>query len=163
MKILKAKVTKSYDLSVSVSELVKEYPHSPAFNSIYSYITQNDLPKDKTSQRMVITYAENYIVVNGILFKLVKDKRTFDTPIKCLLVAPEKFENSVFHMFHDTLLGAHYGQVTHITLLRTDIGYTTCLKNYKDTYPPVMHANNKSRKEVRLNIFIQGYLSATIQ
>ena len=32
----------------------------------------------------------------------LKDRRTFDTPIKCLLVIPEKFENSVFHMFHDT-------------------------------------------------------------
>ena len=117
LKILKAKVTKSYDLSVSASELVKEYPHSPAFNSIYSYITQNVLPKDKRSQRMVIANAENYIVVNGVLFKLVKDKRTFDTPIKCLLVVPEKFENSVFHMFHDTLLGAHYGPVnTYYTI-----------------------------------------------
>ena len=36
----------------------------------------------------------------AFFFKLVKDKRTFDTPIKCLLVVPEKFENSVFHMFH---------------------------------------------------------------
>ena len=52
-----------------------------------------------------------------VLFKLVKDKRTFDTPIKCLLVVPEKFENSVFHMFHDTLLGAHYGPVnTYYTI-----------------------------------------------
>ena len=111
MKILKAKVTKSYDLSVSASQLVKEYPHSPAFNSIYSYITQNVLPKDKRSQRMVIANAENYIVVNGVLFKLVKDKRTFDTPIKCLLVVPEKFENSLFHMFH------HYGPVnTYYTI-----------------------------------------------
>ena len=117
LKILKAKVTKSYDLSVSASELVKEYPHSPAFNSIYSYITQNVLPKDKRSQRMVIANAENYIIVNGVLFKLVKDKRTFDAPIKCLLVVPEKFENSVFHMFHDTLLGAHYGPVnTYYTI-----------------------------------------------
>ena len=117
LKILKAKVTKSYDLSVSASELVKEYQHSPAFNSIYSYITLNVLPKEKRSQRMVIANAENYIVVNGVLFKLVKDKRTFDTPIKCLLVVPEKFENSVFHMFHDTLLGAHYGPVnTYYTI-----------------------------------------------
>ena len=41
LQILKAKVTKSYDLSVTASQLVKGYPHSPAFNSIYNYITQN--------------------------------------------------------------------------------------------------------------------------
>ena len=50
LQILKAKVTKSYDLSVTATELVKEYPHSPAFSSIYNYITQNVLPKDKISE-----------------------------------------------------------------------------------------------------------------
>ena len=44
LQFLKARVTKSYDLSVTASELVKEYPHSPVFNSIYNYITQNVLP-----------------------------------------------------------------------------------------------------------------------
>ena len=111
LQILKAKVTKSYDLSVTATELVKEYPHSPAFSSIYTYITQNILPKDKRSQRMVIANAENYIVANGILFWLIQQKKVFDTSIKCLLVLPERFENSVFHMFHNTLLGAHYGPV----------------------------------------------------
>ena len=111
LQILKAKFTKLHDLSVTATELVKEYPHSPAFSSILNYITQNVLPKDKRSQRMVIANAENYIVVNGILFKLVQQKKVFDTSAKCLLVVPEKFENSIFHMFHDTLLGAHYGPV----------------------------------------------------
>ena len=52
---------------------------------------------------MVIANAENYIVANGILFYPIQQKKVFDTSIKCLLVVPEKFENSVFHMFHDTL------------------------------------------------------------
>ena len=96
---------------------MKEYPHSPAFSSIYNYITQNVLPKDKRSQRMVIANAENYIVANGRLFRLVQQKKVFDTSAKCLLVVPEKFENSIFHMFHDTLLGAHYGPVnTYYTI-----------------------------------------------
>ena len=119
LQILKAQVTRSYDLSITASELVKEYSHSPAFNSIYNYIIQNVLPKDKRSQRMVIAYAENYVVANGIdlLFRLVKQKKMFDTPMKCILVVPEKFENSVFHMFYDTLLGAHYGPVnTYYTI-----------------------------------------------
>ena len=117
LQILKAKVTKSYELSVTASELLKEYPHSQAFNSIYNYITQNVLPNDKRSKRMAIANAENYVVANGVLFRQVKQKKFFDIPMKCLLVIPEKFENSVFHMFHDTLLGAHYGPVnTYYTI-----------------------------------------------
>ena len=66
---------------------------------------------------MVIANAENDLVANGVLFRLVKQKKIFDTPMKCLLVVPEKFENSVFHMFHDTLLGAHYDPVnTYYTI-----------------------------------------------
>ena len=164
LQILKAKVTKSYNLSVTATELVKEYPHSPAFNSIYNYITKNVLPKDKRSQRMVIANAENYVVANGVLFKIVKEKKNFDTPMKCLLVIPEKFENTIFHMFHETLLGAHYGPLLiHITLLRIDIGCTICLKNYKDTFLLVMHVNNKNRKEVRFLTLIQEYLSVITQ
>ena len=110
-------MTKSYDLSFSATKLVKEYPHSPAFNSIYNYITQNVLLKDKISQRMVIANAENYVIANGVLFRSVKEKKTFETPMKCLLVIPEKFENNVFYMFYNTLLGAHYGPVnTYYTI-----------------------------------------------
>ena len=76
LRILKAKVTKSYDLSVTATELVKEYPHSPAFSSIYNYITQNVLPKDKRSQRMVIANAENYIIANGVLFRLFQTEES---------------------------------------------------------------------------------------
>ena len=66
---------------------------------------------------MVIANAENYVVANGVLFRLVKQRKMFDTPMKCLLIVPEKFENSVFHMFHDSLLGAHYGPVnTYYTI-----------------------------------------------
>ena len=36
LQILKAKVTKSYDLSVTASELVKEYPHSPACSVVFT-------------------------------------------------------------------------------------------------------------------------------
>ena len=114
LQILKAKVTKSYDLSITASDLVREYPHSPAFSSIYNYITQNVLPKDKRSQRMVIANAENYIVANDVLFRLVTQKKISDTSLKCLLVVPEKFENSVFHMFHDTLLGCTLWSSEHI-------------------------------------------------
>ena len=91
LQILKSKVTKSHDLSVTAKELVKEYSHSPAFSSIYNYITQNDLPKDKRTQRMVIANAEHYIVANGVLFRLMQQKKVFGNSIKCLLVIPEKF------------------------------------------------------------------------
>ena len=55
--------TKSYDLSVTASELVKEYPHAPAFSSIYNCITQNVLPKDKISQSEHICPVNTYYTI----------------------------------------------------------------------------------------------------
>ena len=100
---------------------------------------------------MVIANAENYIVANGILFRLIQQKKVFDTSIKCLLVVPEKFENSVFrtcfmihYLVHIMVLS------THTTLSKITIGYIICLKNCKDTYPHVKRANNKNRKEGKI-------------
>ena len=104
-------------MSLTASELVKEYPHSSAFKHIYMYITRNILPQDRCKQQMVIANAEHFVVANNLLFRLVKPKKSLDSQMKCLLVIPEKFENIVFHMFHDTLLGAHYGPInTYYTI-----------------------------------------------
>ena len=49
--------------------------------------------------------------------EFIHQKKILETSAKCLLVVPEKFENTIFHMFHDTLLGAHYGPVnTYYTI-----------------------------------------------
>ena len=111
---------------------------------------------------MVIANAEHYIVANGVLFRLIQQKKVFDTSVKCLLVIPEKYENTIFHMFHDTLLGAHYGPVNTYYTIKDRYWIHTCLKNYKGIYLRVMHANNKNRKEVRFHILTQGFLSGTI-
>ena len=150
-------------MSVTTAELVKEYPHSPAFSSIYNYITQNVLPKGKRSQRMVIANAENYIVVNGVLFRLIHQKKISDTPAKCLPVVPDKFENSIFHMFHDTLFGAHYGPInTYYTI--KDCYWIHNMFEKLQRYISSCEACQQqiNRKEVRFLIHIQGFLSAII-
>ena len=122
------------------------------------------LPKDKRSQRMVIANAENYIVANGILFRLICQKKISDTPAKCLLVVPEKFENTIFPMFFRILYLVHIMVLLiHIILSKITIGYITCLKNYKDIFLHVKHANNKNRKEVRFLTLTQGFLSVITQ
>ena len=150
LQILKAKVTKSYDLSVTASELVKEYPNSPVFSNIYNYITQNVLPKDKRSQRMVIANAENYIVANGILFRIIHQKKIPETPAKCLLVFQKNLKIPSFTCFM-ILYSVHImALLTHIIPSKIVIGYIICLKSYKGIFLHVKRVNNKNRKEVRL-------------
>ena len=107
---------------------------------------------------MVIANAENYIVANGVLFRLIKQKKIFDTSMKCLLVVPEKFENSVFHMFHDTLLGAHYSPVNTYYTIKDRYWIHNMFEKLQRYISHAKHVNNKSRKEVRFLIFTQRFL-----
>ena len=162
LQILKAKVTKSYDLSVTATEPVKEYSHSPAFSSIYNYITQNVLPKDKRSQRMVIVNAEHYIVANGVLFRLMQQKKVFDTSNKCLLVIPEKFENTVFHMFHDTLLGAHYGPVNTYYTIKDRYWIHNMFEKLQRYISSCDACQQQKQKRGKISYSHKGFLLATI-
>ena len=117
LAVLKAKVTKEYKLPLLAQSIINAYPQSPAFKNIYQYITTNTLPPNRRLQRSIISNSDNYIVADGLLFKLQHVSRNKQLVHRCLLVIPETFEHVVFHMYHDSLLGAHYGPLnTYYTI-----------------------------------------------
>ena len=110
-------MTKEYKLPLLAKSIIVAYAQSPAFKSIYQYITTNTLAPNRRLQRSIICNADNYIVADGLLFKLQQTYRNKQLVNRCLLVIPETFEHVVFHMYHDTLLGAHYGPLnTYYTI-----------------------------------------------
>ena len=117
LAVLKAKVTKEYKLPLLAQSIINAYPQSPAFRNIYQYITTNTLPSNRRLQRSIISNSDNYIVADGLLFKLQQVTRNKQMVHRCLLVIPEAFEHVVFHMYHNSLLGAHYGPLnTYYTI-----------------------------------------------
>ena len=117
LAVLKAKVTKEYKLPLLAQSIINAYSQSPAFRNIYQYITTNTLPSNRRLQRSIISNSDNYIVADGLLFKLQQVSRNKQMVHRCLLVIPEAFEHVVFHMYHDSLLGAHYGPLnTYYTI-----------------------------------------------
>ena len=117
LAILKAKVMKDYKLPLLAHSIMNAYSQSPAFKNIYQYITTNTLPPNRRLQRSIIANADNYIVADGLLFKLQQTYRNRQMIRRCLVVILETFEHVVFHMFHDSLLGAHYGPLnTYYTI-----------------------------------------------
>ena len=110
-------MTKDYKLPLLAQSIINAYPQSPAFKNIYQYITTNTLPPNRRLQRSIISNSDNYIVADGLLFKLQQVSRNKQIVHRCLLVIPENFEHVVFHMYHDSLLGAHYGPLnTYYTI-----------------------------------------------
>ena len=117
LEVLKAKVTKEYKLPLLAQSIINAYPQSPAFRNIYQYITTNTLPPNRRLQRSIISNSDNYIIADGLLFKMQQVSRNKQLVHRCLLVIPETFEHVVFHMYHDSLLGAHYGPLnTYYTI-----------------------------------------------
>ena len=117
LAVLKAKVTNEYKLPLLAQSIINAYPQPPAFKNIYLYITTNTSPPNKRLQRSIISNSNNYIVADGLLFKLQEVSRNKQLVHRCLLVIPETFEHVVFHMYHDSLLGAHYGPLnTYYTI-----------------------------------------------
>ena len=69
------KVTKDYKLPLLAKSIIAAYAQSLAFKSIYQYITTNTLPPNRRLQRSIICNADNYIVADGLLFKLQQTYR----------------------------------------------------------------------------------------
>ena len=96
LAVLKAKVTKEYKLPLLAQSIINAYPQSPVFRNIYQYITTNTLPPNRRLQRSIISNSDNYIVADGLLFKLQQVSRNKQMVHRCLLVIPETFEHVVF-------------------------------------------------------------------
>ena len=118
LKVLKAKVIHCYSLPILASEIQQAYKTSPAFKNIYRYITTNMLPSNKRAQCSIIANADNYIVAEGLLFRLQETYRNKQHIRRCLLVIPETYEHVIFHHYHDSLLGAHYGPLNTFYTIR---------------------------------------------
>ena len=60
-------------------------------------------------QKKIAGEAANYIIVNGLLFKITQHKENGKCIYYLLLVIPEKFEASILNMYHNSLLAMHQG------------------------------------------------------
>ena len=57
-------------LPVEIKEIQSGYLNSPYFKDIYLYLAQNKLPSSKAAIRKVETLAEQYILLDLLLFKI---------------------------------------------------------------------------------------------
>ena len=83
LAVLKAKVTKEYKLPLLAQSIINAYPQSPAFRNIYQYITTNTFPSNRRLQRSIISNSDNYIVADGLLFKLQQVTRNKQMVHRC--------------------------------------------------------------------------------
>ena len=103
LKIIQCKVLKGLHLSVTIKEIQAGYLTSIYLKDTYLYLSHNILPSSKVGIRKVEALAENYILLDSLLFKIMV------TPDKeaAVLAIPEMCTGSVIALYHFSSFAGH--------------------------------------------------------
>ena len=113
LDIIKRKVLKGTHLPLTIKEIQAGYLSSPYFKDLYLFLSQNKLPSRKSTIKRVEMLAKNFILLDSLLFKLVKmpDKET------ALLAIPKICADKIIALYHASLFAGHQGIVkTYLTM-----------------------------------------------
>ena len=71
LEITRKKVLKGTHLPLAIKEIQAGYLNSSYFKDIYLYLVQNRLPTKKAAIKRVEVFAEKYIMLDSLLYKLM--------------------------------------------------------------------------------------------
>ena len=71
LDIIKRKVLKSAHLPLTIKEIQADYLSSPYFKDLYLFLSQNKLPSKRSTIKKAEALAENFVLLDTLLFKLV--------------------------------------------------------------------------------------------
>ena len=98
-------------MPVEIKEIQAGYLSSSYFKDIYLYLAQNKLPTSKAAIRKVETLAEQYILLDSLLFKITPEKET------AALAVPEVCTDKIITLYHSSLFAGHQGVIkTYLTI-----------------------------------------------
>ena len=100
------KVLRDTNLCVDLRDLKAAYLTSPHFRDIYLYLLQNRMPLGKGAAKRLDQNARNYLILDGLLFKILDDgEGNLDT----VLCIPTSKVHILLNAYHSSILGGHTG------------------------------------------------------
>ena len=91
---------------MNLRDLKVAYLTSPHFRDIYLNLTQNKVPLGKGAARRLEQNARNYMLLDGLLFKIIElDDGWLDT-VLCILTSKAHI---LLDTYHSSLIGGHSG------------------------------------------------------
>ena len=112
LKDLQKRVLHNLMVNLDTKDLIEHYSMSLRYRDIYNYMADGRLLGNVNTQKKVAGEAANYVIVNGLLFKIAQHKESGKWNHYLLLVIPEKFESNILNMYHNSLLAMHQGPLT---------------------------------------------------
>ncbi|XP_064651976.1 uncharacterized protein LOC135502801 [Lineus longissimus] len=117
MSIIKRKIIRDYQLPFEIQELRLAQQASPHFKPIYDYLAHNIVPGDKKAVRSVTLRSQEYILCNGVLFRLFLHNNDEDFTFQ--LAIPEAYIDQLISLYHDNITSMHQGYIrTYLTMRR---------------------------------------------
>ena len=105
LEVILRKVLKGTHLLVEIKEIQTGYLHSPYFQDIYLYLSQNKLLSSKTAIKRVETLTEKYILLDSLLLKINLERET------AVLAVPEACIVKIITLYHANLFAGHQGVI----------------------------------------------------
>ena len=107
---LKQRVIHDCKGPLSVKELKAEYHVDPYFKDIVKYLEKDYCRYVGKAQTVFKMQCEDYVLVNGVLFKIRYGKEDKGEP-SLVLCIPEKYILTVLYQYHTPLLAGHPGVI----------------------------------------------------
>ena len=98
------KVLRDTNLCVDLRDLKAAYLTSPHFRNIYLYLLQNRIPLDKGAAKRLDQNARNYLILDGLLFKILDDGEANLDTVLCI---PTSKVHILLNAYHSSLSGGH--------------------------------------------------------
>ena len=123
---LKEKVIYDYNIPISIKALRAEYKRSPYFRDIVRYIRTGYCSYVGKAQRLFKMLCEDYLLMDGILFKIryVKEHKGKLTLVLCV---PEKYIPIILYQYLTPLLAGHPCVMTMYQMVRKNYYFPTML------------------------------------
>ena len=98
------KVLRDTNLCVDLRDLKAAYLTSPHFRDIYLYLLQNRMPLGKGAARRLDHNARNYLILDGLLFKILDDG---EGKLDTVLCIPTSKVHILLNAYHSSIIGGH--------------------------------------------------------
>ena len=108
LKIIKNRALSDFNVSTTQKELKLEQRKDPTYKDIIQYLACDMLPNDKASARNIMHRAEEYALVEDILFRVPQQQKS-GKPERIQLCIPDSLVGHILDCHHTSILGGHQG------------------------------------------------------
>ena len=106
IKQINKKVLRDTKLNLDLRDLRAAYLQSPHFGDIYLNLSQNRVPLGKGAAKRLEQNAQNYLILDGLLFKIIELE---DGRLDTVLCIPTSKVHILLDTYHSSLIGGHSG------------------------------------------------------